>query len=373
MRFRPFGTTGWEVSALGLGTALLPSTSGGYRMRAVEMIRNAIDCGINYIDLGDPQYKEPLLLVREALDNGYREKVRIALGLPVASPTDIDRFLKERLEGLGTGKVDFCFLSGLDRITWPRAQELNLLNYLDKVRADGLVNHAGFAFHDHFQYLRAVVEGYDDWTFCRFRYSYMDVNHHPGTMGLKYAQEKRLAVVIAEALLSGRLVNNPPESVIELCTHAPSQRTLASLGLSWVLNHPEVATVVSNMSNLEQVMENVAVADEVHPDSLTVRELLLVSRLRDCYLAKKAIPCPTCRPCMPCPVGIDAPRILELYNEAVMYGDREIPGELYRLEGHSIDDCTECGACAKRCGRKIRIPERLKDADVLLTMGPEKK
>jgi uncharacterized protein len=373
MRYRPFGTTGWDVSALGLGTMRLPAASRIEKMAAVEMIRNAIDYGVNFIDFGDPRFEQPFALVSEALDNGYREKVKIALGLPLASPRDLDRYMKERLRLLRTDRIDFCFLSGLDRVTWPRAQELDLPAYLDEMRSDGRIDGTGFAFHDHFLFLRGIVEGYDKWTFCRFRCSYVDIDHHPGTAGLTYAREKGLAVVITEALLSGRLVNNPPESVVDVCTQAPSRRSLAEWGLAWVLNQPQTATVVSNMSSGEQVKENVAIADRMYPDSLGVRELLFISRLRDCYRARKPVPCTTCRACMPCPAGIDAPRVFELYNEAIMYADRDTPARLYALEGHSCDCCTECGACAKACGRKIAIPEWLKKADAVLITKSRRK
>ena len=361
MKYPIFGTSDWNTSTLGLGTMNLPADEAASK----EIIRSAIDAGVNYIDLGDPRYDRyevTLPLIHRALQDGYREKVKVSLGIPVSLIScreDFDKYLKQ------AGNIDFFYLAGLDRNTWSKVQELNLLDCLDKALTDGRIEKAGFAFHDHFQYLRGIVEGYDKWTFCQFRYSYMDVSHHPGTAGLKYAQEKGLAVIITEALLSGRLVNDPPESVIDLGTNAPSQRTLADWGFSWVLNHPEVTLVVSNMSTPEEVKENTAIA-QMEPDSLTVRELLHVSRLRDCYLARKAIPCPTCRPCMPCPVGIDAPRIFELYNEAVMYGNRDIPASIYALEGHCVDDCTECGICAGRCGRKIPIPEWLKKAGELL-------
>jgi len=366
MRYRRFGTTDWEISALGFGTMRLPATSRIAKTAAIEMMRYAVDSGVNYIDLRYPRFEQRLALVREALDNGYREKVRIALGLPIAPPRDLDHCLRTSLRKLGTERIDHCFLADLDRVTWPRVQELNLLNYLDKVISDERVGKVGFAFHDHFLFLRAIVEGYGRWTFCRFRYSYMDMDHHPGRVGLTYAREKGLAVVITEGLLSGRLVHNPPESIIEACAHAPSQRSLAEWGLLWVLNHPEPATVVSNMSIMDQLKENLLTVDKARPDTLAVRELLFVSRLSDCYRAKKPIACTTCRACMPCPVGIDVPRIFELYNEAIMYDDRDIPAALYALEGHSFDSCIECGTCAKACGRKIAIPEWLKKADAML-------
>jgi predicted aldo/keto reductase-like oxidoreductase len=135
--------------------------------------------------------------------------------------------------------------------------------------------------------------------------------------------------------------------------------------LRWVWNHPEIATVVSDISSIEQVKENIALADNAAADSLTVPEELIVNRVRDVYCSLKPIPCTACRGCMPCPLDIDVPRILDLYTDAMMYKDNEIPRSLYRDEGHRIQDCNECGSCVKACGLHISITDWLKKANQL--------
>ena len=120
------------------------------------------------------------------------------------------------------------------------------------------------------------------------------------------------------------------------------------------------------MSSLEQVKENIALADSAKAGSFTVPEELVISRVRDAYRELKPIPCTACRGCMPCGQGIDAPRIFEIYNDAVMYGDTATAREIYRLEHHNIDSCNECGTCANKCGMRIPIPDWLKKAREIL-------
>jgi predicted aldo/keto reductase-like oxidoreductase len=194
----------------------------------------------------------------------------------------------------------------------------------------------------------------------------MDVDHDPGVSGIKYAFEKGLAVVITEPLRWGRLTKEPPESVAEVWASSKQRRTLSEWGLRWVWNHPEVSVVVSDMSTMEQVVEDVALADSAEPDSLTVQELVLISRVREAYRKLRPIPCTSCRACMPCLQGIDVPRIFELYNDAIIYNDTKTARSLYCSEQHRADTCTECGACVNACAKKLAVMDWLKAARQLL-------
>jgi len=377
IKYRKFGRLDWEVSVLGFGVMRLPRlASDPARIdeeEVVEMLRYAVDHGVNYLDLGYPydmgQYESLTRLLGRALKDGYRDRVKIAANLPsflIGSPADIERFLNDRLDWLQTDRLDFFLFGGLDRQTWPILQGLDVLSRAEAAMAAGRIGHIGFSFHDYYQTLREILDAYDNWVLCQFQYSYMDIDHHPGAGGIRYAASKGLAVVVTEPLKGGRLTKEPPESVAGIWADASPESTPAEWGLRWVWNHPEIATVVSDMSTMEQVAANVALADSVEPDSLTVSDELLISRVRDAYRKLKHVPCTACRGCMPCPEGIDVPRIFELYNDAVMYGDIETARFLYRNERHNIASCTECGSCVKACGLKIPILDWLKKAHKLL-------
>ncbi len=332
---------------------------------SIKMFRYALDKGVNYLDLGYPydMGRHELLtrMLSRGLEDGYRQKVRVSAHLPslfITSSSDFDRYLDQQLEWLKTERLDFYLLGGLNRESWPRLQELEVLRWGEGAMADGRIGGLGFSFHDHFQALRGILEDYDSWALAQFQYSYMEADRLPGVSGLKYAAEKGLAVVVAEPLGGGRLAKEPPPSVAKVWADAKEARPPAEWGLRWVWNHPEVATLVSDMSTMEQVKENLALADSAQADSLTVADEVLISRVRDAYRKLRPIPCTTCRGCMPCPQGIDVPRLFELYNDAVIYGDMETAADIYRREKHRIDDCTECGICV--CGREIPITDWLK-------------
>jgi predicted aldo/keto reductase-like oxidoreductase len=369
IRYRKFGGLDWEVSALGLGTAQLPQDEA----ESVSILRYAIDHGVNYLEVAyvyDTEKRQALSrLVGKALGDGYRTRIKIAADLPasiISSSADFDRYLNEQLNWLGTDSLEFGVVGWLDRQNWPDLREKGILKWGGSALADGRIGSLGFAFHDDYQTLRDILNGYNDWALCQFQYSYMDVDHHPGVGGIRLAAEKGLAVVVSEPLKGGRLAKKIPDTVAAAWGDALKERSLAAWGLRWVWHHPEIATVVSNAGTLEQLKENIGLADMATANSLTIQEQLLVNRVRDAYRALRPIACTACRGCMPCPQNVNVPRIFELYNDAVMYDDVETACSIYREEEHDIGDCNECGICEERCGRNITIVDWLKKAREIL-------
>jgi predicted aldo/keto reductase-like oxidoreductase len=372
MQYRKFGKLNWQVSTLGLGLAGIARLE---EETAVKVIRTAIDSGINFIDAGWPPGKNnnerQFSSLNNALKGGYRKKVKIAVTLPsttINTASDFDRKLEEILKWLHADSMDFLMLGSLNRFTWPRMQNLDILNSLDEALADKKIAYAGFSFHDQYQFLRDVIQAYYKWAFCRFQYSFMDIDHHPGYGGIKFAADSGLAVVAAHPLMAGQLVKNIPETVSSVWTNAKPKRSPAEWALRWVWNHPEIAAVVCDMNSEAQVKENAALADTALPDSFGVPEELVMGKARDAYFALKPIPCTACRGCMPsqglCPQGIDVPRVFEIYNDAHMYGDTSTARSIFKSEHHDLDACNECGVCV--CGKKIPIPDWLKKANTLL-------
>jgi len=366
MQYRKFGRLGWQVSALGFGLENLPADEDA----AIKMLRYAIDGGVNFIDAGSaPLLKLKVSLLTEALADGYRKKVKIAAAIPsvkISTAADFDRELNDLLKNLNTDSVDFLLLGGLNRYTWPKLEKLKITRLAEKAISDKRIGYLGFFFHDEYQFLREIIAAYTNWTLAQFQYSYMDVDHHPGVSGLTYAADKGLAIVVAKPLLGGRLIKGIPANVTKIWKEAQPKRSPVEWGLTWVWNHGEVTTVVCNMSSLEQVKENIALASGVKAGSFTVPEELVISRVRDAYRAQKPIPCTACRGCMPCPQGIDAPRIFEIYNDAIMYDDAATARKIYRLEKHNLDNCNACGICESRCGMRIPLITWLKKAQSLL-------
>lgn len=379
MKYRKFGSLDWEVSVLSLGTAGLPvagrKSDEAAEAACVRMIRYAIEQGVNHLDLGFPydMVRQEIVakVVNRALRDGYRERVRISLTVPVSfarSAGDLAYFLETQMEWLGAASVDFCVLGRINRENWPRIQEAGFLKRAEQAMSDGRVGSIGFAFHDHFQILRKVLNEYDNWTFGQFQFSYMDAGHDPGATGLAHAAEQGIAVVATEPLKSGRLAKKPPESVRAIWVAAPEKWSLAEWGLRFVWSHAAVSTLVCGVSGMAQLAQDITLAGQAQADALTVREQLTINRVRDAYQQLRAINCASCRFCMPCPQGIDVPRIFEIYNDAILYGDVKTACSVYRNEGHRADQCAECGSCEMKCARRYPLPiiDLLKTAHQLL-------
>ena len=376
MQYRTFGKLDWRPSALGFGAMRLPvldDDSGKIdEPEATRMLRYAIDHGVNYVDTAYTYHKGTSeVFLGRALQDGYRERVKLATKLPswlIEAPEDLDRYLNEQLERLQTAHIDFYLFHALNEKNWPKLRDVNVLRWAEGAMADGRIHHLGFSFHDRYEVFQEIVDAYDRWTFCQIMYNYMDEEHQAGTRGLEYAADKGLAVVVMEPIRGGQLAKTVPQPIQELWDTAPRKRTPADWALQWVWNHPKVSVVLSGMSTMEHVRQNVVSASQSGPGALTEDELALVARVRDKYCDLCPIPCTDCKYCLPCPSGVNIPRIFEIYNEAMIYND--LGGGRMRYgwleEGERANLCTECGQCLELCPQQIEIPEWLAKAHELL-------
>ena len=366
MQYRPFGTLDFRVSALGFGCMRLPIVGGEPKAvdepLAIAMIRRAIDAGVNYVDTAHGYHGgNSERVLAKALRDGYREKVRIATKLPtwaVKEPGDFDRLLDEQRERLEVERIDFYLLHNLQARFWPPVRDLGVRDWLDRARADGRVGEVGFSFHDSFAWLAEIVDAYDGWTVCQLQYNYVNERVQAGTRGVKYAADKGLAVVVMEPLLGGCLAS-PPEAIQAIFDAAPQQRTPADWALQWVWNQPEVAVALSGMSTMEQVEQNLASAAASGVGSLTEDDLEPIRQARKQHETLNPVPCTRCGYCMPCPEGVDIPRNLHLYNDALVFkgNQRDLNRNLYRLlpEQARAEACVACCKCEEACPQGIKI------------------
>ena len=239
-------------------------------------------------------------------------------------------------------------------------RNLGVLKWAEGAMADGRIGYFGFSFHDNYEVFQEIIDSYDNWTLCQIQYNYMDEELQAGTRGLDYAYMKGVAVVVMEPIRGGRLTRTP-EIIAKLWAKAPVQRTPQEWALRWVWNHPEVTLVLSGMSKMEQVVENVAVAENSTPHSLTVDELAVIGRVRDAYLSFNPISCTACRYCSPCPNDVDIPRIFDLYNEAMIYNSAPEQRKMYNdprmfREGQRADNCTKCEQCLENVPSNYQYP-----------------
>ena len=370
------GCVDWDVCVLVLGALWLQfvvnDASQVDESEAIKMIHRAIDHGVNYVDTAYSYHDEHgEIVVGKALQNGYRDKVKLATKLPswlVEKPDDFDRFLDKQLEKLQTNHIDFYLLHTLNTTYWSKLNDWGVLNWAEGAIADGRIHYLGFSFHDEFEVFKDIVDAYDKWSFCQIQYNFMDTEYQAGRQGLQYAGNKGLAVVIMEPLRGGQLTNKVPQSVADLWESAAIRRTPAEWALQWIWNHSEVSVVLSGMTTMQQVIENLDSADRSGEGTLTEEELILVDRVREEYRRLVPIPCTSCKYCMPCPNSVEIAAIFEYYNDAIIYDNPRTPRFLYRnlSEDKQAHNCIECFECEEKCPQGISISEQLKKANAWL-------
>ncbi len=379
MLYRPLGRTGEQVSILGFGCMRLPVLDGRPDRidteLATEMLVYALDHGVNYVDTAYPYHGASFderpgtseAFTAQVLEaGGYREQVLLATKLPlwlVKERKDMDRFLADQLKRMRTDHIDCYLLHALNGETWDRLVDLGVRDFLDKARADGRIRYAGFSYHDDPPRFAPIVDGYD-WDLCQIQYNYMDVDFQAGIAGLRYAAERGLGVVIMEPLKGGRLAAPVPEPIRELWNSFPTRRSAVEWALRFVWDEPGVSLLLSGMSDLAQVVENVALAAQGHPASLSAEEHELIARVRAAYRARTAVGCTGCKYCLPCPSGINIPLVLSCLNNASLFENVEGEKIGYSIEvalGHTsrASECASCGRCEEACPQRVPVIEAL--------------
>ncbi len=374
MVYREIGRTGVIVSPLGLGCMRLPLVDGKYdaidERRAIEMIRYAVDHGINYFDTAWPYHgsghiaggkSEPLL--GKALRDGYREKVNIATKLPswlIKDRDDMDRFLNTQLERLETDSIDFYLLHALNTDNWNNLIDHGIYDFMTDAKASGKIKYMGFSFHDELELFMKIIDAYD-WDFTQIQYNYMDQDFQAGLEGLRYAAGKGLGVIAMEPLRGGNLATLPEEARSEIHKRH-SGWGCVDLAFNWLWNQEEVSVVLSGMSDKEQLTENIKIAEKASRCSFNENEDALLDSVMTILKNKPQIGCTDCKYCMPCPVGVEIPRNFSLYNSHLIYSNpnAQFFYNVHLSEKERADNCIECGRCEGLCPQHLKIRDLLK-------------
>jgi len=371
MLYRKLGKTGEKVSILGYGCMRLPVLEEEPEKidekKATELLRYAIDHGVNYVDAAY-SYHGGMgeIFLGKALSDGYREKVHLATKLSckrVNRKEDMDRFLNEQLEKLRTDCIDFYLLHAVKKSYWEKMKKFGVIEFLEKAREAGKIKYTGFSFHDELEVFKEVVDAYP-WDLCQIQFNFLDEDFQAGVEGLKYAAGKGLAVVIMEPLRGGNLASKVPEEAKKVWDRAGIERTPAEWAFRYLWNYPEISVVLSGMSGPEHLEENLRITEKGYPDSLSAEEKNLIREVKEIYKARIKVNCTGCKYCMPCPSGVNIPRNLSYLNDVFMLDDvanaRFQYGVLLSPE-EKAGNCAECGECEEVCPQNIRIREMLKE------------
>ena len=383
MQYRKVPKNGDDLSILGFGCMRLPTKDGRIdEPRAIAQIRGSIDRGVNYIDTAWPYHggeSEPL--VGRALQDGYREQVKLATKLPsflVKTREDMDGYLNAQLKKLQTSSIDYYLVHTLTGPVWDTMVKLGIHEFLDQAKADGRIVNAGFSFHGLPDDFNRIVDAYP-WDFCQIQYNYLDEDYQAGKAGLEYAASKDLAVIIMEPLRGGSLGRPiaPPE-IADIWAQATTKRTPVAWALEWLWHHPEVTCILSGMNEEDHIDENINLAENARPGLFSPEEMALVTQASETYRRLMKVNCTGCGYCMPCPTNVNIPICFEMFNNLHMFKSEIAKmGYAFRMGGDLTDgiagyasQCVQCGQCIDKCPQNIPIPDVL--AEVVKDMeGPE--
>lgn len=368
MNYRKIPGTDVRISALGMGCMRLPVQDAENRPidrpEAIKLIRSAIDAGVNYVDTAYGYHDgDSEVLVGEALADGYRDKVVLATKLPVwlvEKYEDMERLLDEQLAKLKTDHVDVYLLHALNGERFDELVELGFAKFLDEMVAKGKIRYPGFSFHDKYEPFMKILNAYD-WKVCQVQMNLLDEFNQATMAGVKAAAERGIGVIVMEPVRGGALTKNVPDEVKKLYASLPTNRTPAEWAFKWLIDKPEFLTILSGMSNMEQLEENLKIFSSYTSGCLAPAEKAMLKNVRKAYEARIKIGCTGCAYCQPCPQEIKIPNIFQDYDRANMFGELEGFFKRYKEKNPELA-CISCGACISACPQNFPtpIPELLK-------------
>ncbi|MBN1623481.1 MAG: aldo/keto reductase [Clostridia bacterium] len=379
MKYRKWNKINKEISVLGFGAMRLPVLDGDYSTidepTATEMIRHAIDSGVNYIDTAYPYHGEKgEIFVGKVLKDGYREKVFLTTKLPVGrlkEKGDMEKIFNEQLMKLDVEYLDFYLLHAVNRNSWENCKKLGVMDYLKKLKKEGKIRNIGFSFHDSPEIFKEVADSYD-WDLIQIQFNYADTRIQAGMESFDYAREKGFNIVIMEPLKGGTLADELPEELIAHFESSGYDMSPVEWAFRWLYNFPEVKLILSGMSTMKQVEDNLRIFDNAEANSMSEDEIRVMKEAIEIIEKNTAVPCTDCKYCLPCPSGVKIPVMFKLYNSYTSFSSKEKAVARYKgwremdENKFTADQCIRCNQCIEKCPQGIAIPDKLEELDKIL-------
>lgn len=367
MEKRKMEKLGVETSLLGFGCMRFPVTAEGKidEPEAEKMLDKAIAAGVNYIDTAYPYHdgcSEPF--VGKALKKYDRSSFYLATKLPawlVQKAEDVDHYFQEQLDRLQTDYIDFYLIHNMSKDGWHRFTQLGGVERLEALQKQGKIRNLGFSFHDNYEAFEEILNA-RDWDFCQIQLNYMDTDEQAGMKGYELAAAKNIPMIIMEPVKGGSLAKYS-EDINEKFHKLDAEASVASYALRWVASLPNIKVVLSGMSTMEQVDDNLKTFGNFKP--LTEEERAVIADVVTTLRSRVQNGCTGCRYCMPCPFGVDIPGTFQCWNTYHMFQNYNVVQwgwENNIGEAHQPKNCVKCGKCEKACPQKLHIREDLEKA-----------
>lgn len=365
MEMRQYRDTDVKVSLLGMGCMRLPKVDPEKEdidyEKAQEIIDYAYANGVNYFDTAYGYHGgQSEVFVGHALKKYPRDSFFLASKMPiwcVKEKGDVERIFNEQLQRCQTDYFDFYLFHSQNAANFQKCQEFGVYEFLSQMKAEGKIRRLGFSFHDTPEVLRHICDTYP-WDFAQIQLNYLDWEMQDAKTQYQILNDREIPVIVMEPVRGGVLAS-PCEAADILFREERPDKSVASWAIRFAASLPGVLTVLSGMSNMEQVRDNVDTMTRFEP--LTDREREVIDEALEAYRKKDTVPCTGCRYCMDCPFGVDIPKMFSLYNHYVLDRDGEDYLEAYEAQPESqrADQCQACGACMEKCPQHIRIPDQM--------------
>ncbi len=363
-----------SLSRLGFGTMRLPQKDGAIDEKQVfEMVDYALANGVNYFDTAYPYHGGLSEVVAgKALRRHPRDQWLLATKYPghqIASSYNPAEIFEEQLAKCGVEYFDFYLLHNVyeNSMGVYMDPQWGIIDYFREQKRLGRIRHLGFSTHARPETLRPFLDAVDDMEFCQIQLNYLDWTLQDAKAKYELLTERNIPVWVMEPLRGGKLAALPEEQAEKLRALRPAE-SQAAWGLRWLMALPNVKMVLSGMSDMAQMKDNVATFSEGAP--LTEAENAVLADIAEAL--KVGVPCTRCRYCCDgCPMGLDIPMLLHGYNDLKFTRSMTVPMQMDALPPEKRPQaCIGCGACAAVCPQGIDIPGTMSEFAELLTSGP---
>ncbi|HJB06255.1 MAG TPA: aldo/keto reductase [Candidatus Enterocloster faecavium] len=366
-----------KLSALGMGAMRLPVIDGDDgkidEQAAFDMVDYAFSQGINYYDTAWGYHNgQSELVMGRALKRYPREKFYLATKFPgydLANMDKVEEIFEKQLEKCQVEYFDFYLFHNVCEMNIDAYldEKYGIFDYLMKQKKAGRIRHLGFSAHGNIDVMERFLKAYGkEMEFCQIQLNYMDWEFQDAKGKVELLKQYHLPVWVMEPLRGGRLVRLSTEDEAKLKALRPDE-TIPAWAFRFLQSIPQVTMVLSGMSNMEQLKENIKTFQEEKP--LTEQEKKELLDVADQIVKKKGVPCTACHYCVShCPQGLDIPRLLALYNEHQVTGGGFIaPMALSALpEDKRPGACIGCRSCEAVCPQQIHVSEVMADFNAKL-------
>lgn len=362
MEIRKFKDTGIDISLLGLGCMRFPVKGDQIDAEeAQKIVDYAYEHGVNYYDTAYMYHNyQSEGFMGQALKKYPRQSLYIATKMPIweaKTPEDLEMIFQTQLDRLQTDYIDFYLCHALNRVHFKKCVKFDVYNFLQQKRKEGKIRFIGFSFHDTPDVLQEIVDTYQ-WDFAQIQLNYLDWEFQDAKRQYEILEEKSIPCIIMEPVRGGALAS-PCEKANQLFLAARPDKSIASWAIRYAATFPNVLTVLSGMSNLEQLSDNINTLTNFEP--INSADMEIIRQAVKAYKEKDIIPCTACRYCMDCAFGVDIPEVFKIYNEFMKTQDQGVFIKTYQgmTEGAQAESCQSCGACVPNCPQGIDIPGKL--------------